>query len=51
MIPFYPFIFVEEPKKKDDFIPLYIELDIPPQISPSKKDEQEDSTVIVIEIL
>lgn len=51
MIPFYPFTFVEEQKKKDELIPLYIELDMPPQASPLKKDEQEEPTVIVIEIL
>jgi hypothetical protein len=44
---FFPFIHKIEKKKKDDFQPLYIELE-PPQFEREQKNEDEESPGIII---
>lgn len=51
MNPFIPFIHAPKPKKKEtEPMPLYIEL-YPPMERPPEKEKDEESTVIVIELL
>jgi hypothetical protein len=51
MSPFYPFIHKKEKKKKDNFepLPLYIEME-QPLVPPPPKENKENTSVIIIDI-
>ncbi len=44
---FIPFIHQPKPKKKEEQVPLYIELEPPPAREPEKKEENAPGVVII----